>query len=119
MTSSPLPRAFTALLLLHLLSRASPAISKTAEAIQISDNRTAAGTLAGSVLTIRLDARAGEWHPDGDGDSGVMVNAFSVDGGPLQIPGPLIRVAEGTEIHAVVHNGLGDSPLAIHGFYAR
>ena len=46
------------------------------ERIAINDNRVAAGTLAGGTLTIRLEARVGEWHPDGDADSGVVVKAF-------------------------------------------
>ena len=33
-----------------------------AERISPNDNRKSAGTLSGGVLTIRLEARAGEWH---------------------------------------------------------
>jgi FtsP/CotA-like multicopper oxidase with cupredoxin domain len=88
------------------------------ERIAINDNRTVAGTLAGGVMTIGLEARLGTWHPDRDTDPGVAVKAFAVDGGPLQIPGPVIRVREGTEIHVRVRNSLGDS-LALHGLYTR
>ena len=88
------------------------------ERITINDNRRAAGTLAGGTLTIRLEARIGEWRPDGDASPGIMVKAFAVDSGPLQVPGPLIRVQEGTEIRAVVRNRLDDQ-LAVHGLYAR
>jgi hypothetical protein len=42
----------------------------------INDNRTPAGTLADGVLTIRLEIREAEWHPDGDGDQGLPVHAF-------------------------------------------
>ena len=66
------------------------------ERITIADNRVAAGTVADGTLTIRLEARTGEWYPDRDTDPGVVVKAFAVEGGPLQIPGPLIRVPEGT-----------------------
>jgi FtsP/CotA-like multicopper oxidase with cupredoxin domain len=89
------------------------------ERIAINDNRAAAGTLAGGTLTIRLEARVGEWHPDKDGDPGISVKAFAVEGRPLQIPGPLIRVPEGTEIRAWVRNSLNGSPLAIHGLHSR
>jgi manganese oxidase len=89
------------------------------ERIVINDNRSAAGTLADGTLTIRLDARVGTWHPDGDDQPGMTVKAFSVDGGPLQIPGPLIRVPEGTEIRAVVRNSLGGDALVMHGLYSR
>ena len=88
------------------------------ERITIADNRVAAGTPVDGTLTIRLEARTGEWYPDRDTDPGVVVKAFAIEDGPLQIPGPLIRVTEGTRIRAVVRNRLGD-PLAMHGLYAR
>ena len=46
------------------------------------------------------------------------MKAFAVEGGPLQVPGPLMRVPEGTEVRAVVRNRLSEA-LAIHGLYAR
>ena len=70
------------------------------------------------VLTINLDARLGMWHPDRDTDPGVVVKAFSVDGAPLQIPGPVIRVREGVTIKARVRNSLSER-LVLHGFYSR
>jgi manganese oxidase len=88
------------------------------ERIAINDNRTAAGTISNGILTIRLDARLGMWHPDRDSDPGVVVKAFAVDGGPLQVPGPLIRVREGSEIRMSIRNSLGEN-LALHGFYTR
>ena len=93
--------------------------ASTPEPIAINDNRTAAGTLDGTRLTVRLETREGEWHPDGDNDPGVRVLAFALEGGPLQIPGPLIRVTEGTEVRALVRNRLEKEPLIIHGMYAR
>jgi FtsP/CotA-like multicopper oxidase with cupredoxin domain len=89
------------------------------DAIAINENRTPAGTLNGGTLTIRLDAREGEWHPDGDAEPGTNVLAFGVDGGPLQIPGPMIRVTEGTEVHAFVRNRFEKDPLVLHGMYTR
>ncbi|HEU4927079.1 MAG TPA: hypothetical protein VFT24_08520 [Vicinamibacterales bacterium] len=85
--------------------------ASTPEPIAINDNRTAAGTLDGTRLTVRLETREGEWHPDGDNDPGVRVLAFALEGGPLQIPGPLIRVTEGTEVRALVRNRLEKEPL--------
>jgi FtsP/CotA-like multicopper oxidase with cupredoxin domain len=93
--------------------------ASTPEPIAINDNRSAAGTLDGTRLTVRLETREGEWHPDGDNDPGVRVLAFALEGGPLQIPGPLIRVTEGTEVCALVRNRLEKEPLIIHGMYAR
>jgi FtsP/CotA-like multicopper oxidase with cupredoxin domain len=84
-----------------------------------NDNRVSAGTLTGNTLTIRLEARSGEWHPDRDDEPGVVVRAFAIEGAPLQVPGPLIRVVEGTEIRASIHNTFDRDPLVIHGLYSR
>jgi FtsP/CotA-like multicopper oxidase with cupredoxin domain len=88
------------------------------ERITLNDNRMAAGAQSGGTLTIRLDARVGMWHPDGDSAPGVAVKAFAVDGEALQVPGPLIRVRQGTEIRATIRNSLSDM-LVVHGLYAR
>ena len=88
------------------------------ERVAINDNRTTAGTHTEGTLSIRLDARLGTWHPDRDTDPGIVVKAFGIEGGPLQVPGPVIRVREGTEIRARVRNSLGDS-LALHGLFSR
>src|SRR5215467_11863380 len=83
-----------------------------------NDNKQMAGSLADGVLTIHLEARSGDWHPDGDDEPGIRVSAFGVEGGPLQIPGPLVRVRAGTQIHAVIRNRL-DKPLVMNGLYTR
>ena len=70
--------------------------ARSPELVAINDNRTPAGTLTNGTLTIRLEARLGEWHPDADSDPGIVVEAFAEEGKPLQIPGPVIRVVEGT-----------------------
>jgi FtsP/CotA-like multicopper oxidase with cupredoxin domain len=93
--------------------------SSKVETIAINDNRTAEGSLEGTTLTVRLETREGEWHPDGDADPGVRVLAFAVEGRPLQIPGPQVRVTEGTEVRAIVRNRLEKEPLLIHGLYTR
>ena len=92
--------------------------SPTVERIAINDNRAPAGKVDGSNLSINLVARRGMWHPDRDAEPGLNVKAFGIDGGPLQIPGPAIRVREGTTITARVRNAL-DEDLVLHGFYSR
>jgi FtsP/CotA-like multicopper oxidase with cupredoxin domain len=87
--------------------------------IGINDNRVPAGRLRNGVLTIRLEAREGEWHPDRDSDPGLVVRGFGEEGKPTVAPGPLIRVTEGTEIHAFVRNLLGDSTLIVYGLSPR
>ena len=92
--------------------------ARAAERIVTNDNRVAAGSLAGETLTLKLEARTGEWKPDGDAATAVTVSAFAIEGGPLQVPGPLVRVREGTSIHVALRNRL-DRPIEIHGFYTR
>jgi manganese oxidase len=118
------PRLHTRLLVLLLLlalpgTSVAGAQAGTAEQITINDNRRAAGTLDGAAMTIRLEAREGEWHPDGDSQPGIKVLAFSIEGAALQIPGPLIRVTEGTEVRALVRNALKGEPLFLHGLSGR
>src|SRR5262245_15036814 len=74
------------------------------EKIFTHNNRTPSGTLRGGVLSIRLEAGEGEWHPERESDPGIVVRAFREVGTPLSVPGPLIRVPEGTEIRASVRN---------------
>ena len=93
--------------------------SSKVETIAVNDNRTAAGSMDGTTLTVRLETREGEWHPDRDQDPAVRVLAFALEGAPLQIPGPLIRVTEGTEVRAFIRNRREKEPLIIHGLYTR
>jgi manganese oxidase len=89
------------------------------ERIAVNDNRSPAGVLAKGVLTVHLDAREGEWHPDGESAPGIVVRAFAERGKRLQVPGPLLRVPEGTEIHAFVTNTLERGTLIVHGLSPR
>lgn len=84
------------------------------ERIAVNDNRTPAGTLRDGVLTLRLEAREGDWRPDADSAPGIVVRAFAEQGKPLSIPGPMIRVPEGTEIHAFVTNAFAGT-LTLRG----
>ena len=106
------------LLCVPLLIASSTPPSRAAEKVSVNDNRAAAGQLRGGTLTLRLEARAGTWHPDGDSDPGAEVLALGEVGKPLQVPGPLIRVREGTEIHVTVRNAT-DTALTFHGLAAR
>ncbi len=84
------------------------------ERIAINDNRRAAGRLQDGVLTLRLEARMGLWYPEGPEGLARRVAAFAEDGGPLQNPGPLIRVPMGSEVRITVRNSL-DAPLTMFG----
>lgn len=89
------------------------------ERIVANTNRVAAGRLERGVLTVRLEARRGIFRPQADDGPGVPVQAFGEAGRPLQIPGPLVRVVEGTVVHAIVRNTLTDSTLVVHGLHTR
>lgn len=99
--------------------RAPSSGANAGEQISVNDNRTPGGELRAGELTIRLEARAGEWHPDREADPGLTVLAFAEEGKRLQIPAPLIRVPKGTEIHAFVRNSTTNDTLVVHGLYSR
>ena len=90
-----------------------------AERVSPNDNRDAAGTLEGGVLTVHLEARPGTWHPDGDDAPGLDLPAFAEGGKTPQIPGPLIRAVTGTRVSATVRNALPNDTLLVHGLYTR
>ena len=83
-----------------------------------NDNRIAAGTLRRGVLRLDLDAVVTGWRPDRDVDSAVTVQAFAERGRGPTIPGPLLRVAQGTEVRATIRNLIPDSTLVVHGLRA-
>jgi manganese oxidase len=79
-----------------------------------NQNHTAAGILRDGVLTLQLEIANGEWHPEADVGIALSVYAFGETGRQLQNPGPLIRVPQGTEIRASLHNTLA-VPITLHG----
>ncbi|MEO6445103.1 MAG: multicopper oxidase domain-containing protein [Gemmatimonadaceae bacterium] len=89
-----------------------------ADRVATNDNRISAGVMTDGVLTVQLDARVGEWHPDRDADPGVSVHAFGEAGKRLQIPGPRIRVRAGTVVRVSRRNALDTPNLTVHGFTA-
>jgi FtsP/CotA-like multicopper oxidase with cupredoxin domain len=84
------------------------------EQIAPNDNEHRAGHLAKGVLTVALEARHGDWHPEESDGYAYPVAAFAVAGGPLQTPGPLLRAPVGTEIRVTMHNAL-DVPMWVYG----
>lgn len=89
------------------------------EEIFTNDNRIAAGELRNGVLYLNLEIRKGNWYPESHDGMPITVYALAEAGKPLQIPGPVIRVPEGTRIDATVRNLIVGSTLTLHGFYAR
>jgi FtsP/CotA-like multicopper oxidase with cupredoxin domain len=79
-----------------------------------NQNHAPAGVLRGGVLSLQLEIAKGEWRPEADGGIALSVYAFAEKAHPLQNPGPLIRVPQGTEIHTSLHNTLA-VPVVVHG----
>ncbi len=101
-------------LLLACLFVTSSAWTQSLPPIIANPNHARAGVLKDGVLTIHLEIAQGEWHPEAEDGVGLSVYAFGETGRPLQNPGPLIRVPQGTVIHASVHNALAE-PISVHG----
>jgi manganese oxidase len=81
-------------------------------------NRVRAGRTFGDTLVLRLVVSRVVWKLDGDSDPGLPMLAFAEEGGPPQIPGPLIRVSAGTVIDVSVRNPLERDTLVVHGLSA-
>jgi FtsP/CotA-like multicopper oxidase with cupredoxin domain len=87
--------------------------------IQANDNRVSAGIWNGDTLIVVLDVRRGVLYPNGEQGPGVRAEAFAEAGRPMSVPGPLVRVAEGTTIDATIRNALPDSTITLIGFERR
>ena len=87
--------------------------------VEANDNRTPAGTLSNDTLTLRLVVQMARWYPEAADGPFAEVAAFAEEGKAPQIPGPLIRVPEGTTIVASVRNDLADSTVWVRGMATR
>ena len=90
----------------------------TTLAVEINDNRRAAGELRENVLTLRLYVGEGSWRPEGPLGPSFVIAAFGEENAELSVPGPVIRVREGTAVKVVLRNAL-QSTLRINGFCPR
>ena len=112
-------RPVTLALILSLTASVDRNAGGPVERVRANDNRQAAGSLRDGVLTVRLQARVGDWHPDGDEAPGAQVPAFAEDGKAPQVPGPFIRAVAGTQVSVTIRNMLPDDTLHVHGLYTR
>ncbi len=89
--------------------------------VAANDNRAPAGVLKDGVLTLHLVAAVARWQPEGQdkADPVRIIQAFAEEGKAPQIPGPLIRVPEGTEIRMTVRNTIPGDPLRVYGTMTR
>ena len=105
---------FAPLLLISLPGAPFALAADSLPPIIANQNHVPAGTLRDGVLLIQLEIAKGEWRPEADDGVALPVYAFGEAGRALQNPGPLIRVPQGTEIRATVHNILA-VPVTVHG----
>jgi FtsP/CotA-like multicopper oxidase with cupredoxin domain len=87
--------------------------------VKANDNRSPAGILKKDTLRIHLVVRMARWYPEAASGPYVDVPVFAEKARTPSIPGPLIRVHEGTTIIATVANELSDSTVSIHGLATR
>ena len=92
--------------LVCLLVGLSASQAYAAEQIVANQNRTSAGKIENGVLNVQLEIRTGAWRPEAEDGPQVFVQAFGEPEHPAQIPGPLLRMPEGTAVHATVTNKL-------------
>lgn len=88
--------------------------------IAANSNQHAAGTLSETTrtLTVELEIKEGAFYPEAESGPSLQVFAFGERGKQLQIPGPMIRIPQGTSIHLTVHNFIVRNVL-IHGMHLR
>jgi manganese oxidase len=86
--------------------------------IQANSNRVPAGKLESGVLTLNLEMRQANWFPEADTGPSMKVYAFGEAGKPLQVPAPLIRLPQGTEIRVTLHNFLPSTAI-VHGLHSH
>ncbi len=87
-------------------ARASDANPSALPTAQPNDNRSVAGELKGGVLRLSLELVETKWYPERDGGLSLSVYAFAEKGKAPQIPGPLIRVPQDTQVRVQIHNTL-------------
>ncbi|HZQ69086.1 MAG TPA: multicopper oxidase domain-containing protein [Terriglobales bacterium] len=94
------------------------ACAQMPEPILANQNRTPAGKLENGILTLHLEIRQGAWRPEADDGPQLFVQAFGEAGKPAQIPGPLIRMPQGTMVHVSVKNTLAKK-ATLYGLNTR
>ena len=86
--------------------------------IVANQNRIPAGKMQSGVLEVKLEIRNGAWHPEAEDGPALYVQAFGEAGQVSQIPGPMLRMPEGTKVHVTVANQLSVG-ARVHGLNTR
>jgi len=115
---------FTTLISISIIALAHESMAQSSAApsavrvVSTNDNTRLAGRLEGDVLNLRLYAGVGSWRPEGPQGAPIEIAAFGEEGADPSIPGPLIRVREGTTVALTLRNTLG-SALRVTGLCTR
>jgi FtsP/CotA-like multicopper oxidase with cupredoxin domain len=92
--------------------------NESVNGIVINGNRRAAGERRDNCVELKLRAGVGEWRPEGKDGPVIEVAAFGEISRQLEVPAPLIRVTEGTEIVVSIRNDL-EHTLRVFGLCTR
>jgi hypothetical protein len=116
-------RYATAVWVLILLTLFAPVAASGADGaplhvVAANNNRTPAGILKDGALNVRLELRQARWYAEAQDGVYEDVYAFGEEGHAPQISGPLLRVPQGTRIHASIHNLLPLS-ASIYGLHSH
>lgn len=80
----------------------------------VHQNRVAAGRVLRNTLTLAIDIVESAWRPEGSQEPEVPILAFAESGKTPTVPGPLIRVRQGTSVVLTLRNRT-DSAIVVHG----
>ena len=83
-----------------------------------NQNLEPAGSVRVGMLSLRLEAGEVAWYPEGPHGCAVRMHAFAEEGRAASIPGPLIRVGVGTDVHVTLRNDL-DVTIHVRGLQDR
>lgn len=83
-----------------------------------NDNLRAAGTVRENSTVVALEIVEGDWEPAGPEGGKERILAFQEVGRGPEIPGPMLRVVEGTPMQVTVTNTL-DTTIVVHGLSGR
>jgi manganese oxidase len=114
----PTYRRLACFVVVCLLSALTLAQAPATDEIVANHNRVSAGKLENGVLNVHLELRSGAWRPEADDGPQLFVQALGEAGHAAQIPGPMLRMREGTTIHATVTNKLA-MKATVYGLNTR
>lgn len=96
-------------------ARVTPPAGIVFPAARPNDNRKSAGTLRHGVLTLRLVAQWSAWTLHSGVARDLPMLAFAEEGKTATIPGPVLRVRQGTRVHVSIRNPLSGLTLVVRG----